>query len=106
MKFSLFARLQSALRIKEGWGGSVYELIHYLIKEKIPQNEIDELKTVSLFPNKVPVQNTGKRPCYRADELYPPEAIFCKLELPVINWDEGLTWSHDAAEGRNADLLC
>ena len=84
----------------------MYELIHYLIKEKIPQNEIDELKTVSLFPNNAPVKNTGRRPCCRADELYPPEAVFYKLQLPVINWDEGLIWSNDSAEGRNVNLLC
>ena len=84
----------------------MHELIRYIIKEKMPQNEIDELKTVPLFPNKAPVQNTGKSPCYRADELYPPEAIFYKLELPVINWDEGPTWSNDSAEGRNVDLSC
>lgn len=93
----------SVLRIREGWDGGVSDLIRYLVKEQIPSNEVDELKTFQLFTKRELVKNAKKRPRYRADELYPPEDIFCQLQLPVVNWDERLPWFNDSAEGRNID---
>lgn len=99
---SLVCLLTSVLRM-DIWDGSVSILIRYLVKAQIPLNEVEKLKLSEVFTENAPAGKDSERPRYRADELYPPEAIFHQLQLPIISWDED--WFNESPEGRNVDLF-
>ncbi|KAG9312490.1 hypothetical protein JVU11DRAFT_6877 [Chiua virens] len=77
---------------------SVAEFIRYLAQAQVSPEEIEKLKSQSIFTKKVATRNASDLSRCRASDLYPPEPIFLELQLPVIDWD--WTWSNESAEAR------
>ena len=97
--------------IKSGdW--SIADLVKYLVavQSTLSEDEIKRLKLTSAFPKEgtsadaksgLAAGADGKRSeRYRADQLYEPLDIFCKLGLPVIDWGTQNKWKPGSEEGQ------
>lgn len=85
----------------------ISDLVGYLVQVQntLTPDELSRLKSFEAFTNEGAQGDVGKRPRYRAVDLYPPLDIFRQLQLPLIDWGGKARWQNESDQGKQLALL-
>jgi hypothetical protein len=81
---------------------TISDLITHLvtIQSTLTPGEITKLQMTSAFSEEgEDTSPGGKKPRYRASDLYEPSVTNRKLGLPIIDWGEKTKWRSNSDEG-------
>ncbi|CAA7259259.1 unnamed protein product [Cyclocybe aegerita] len=82
---------------------TVADLMKYLVsvRDTLAENELERLKATAIFHSEAEMEDTqGKRPRYKAAQLYEPLDVLRGLGLPVIDWGHKAKWRSSSDEAK------
>ncbi|KAJ3518121.1 hypothetical protein NLJ89_g72 [Agrocybe chaxingu] len=82
---------------------TVADLMKYLVsvRDTLAENELERLKATAIFHNEAETEDTqGKRPRYKAAQLYEPLDVLRGLGLPIIDWGHKAKWRSSSDEAK------